>query len=130
MADCRKRMMTIWKNRDFRELKIWQRAHELVRGVYSATSAFPNEERFGLTRQIRRAAVSTAANIVEGSKRRSKEDFTHFLNMAQGSNEEVQYFLLLSKDLGFLKGSALDNLTCVADEVGAMLHSFIKGMSF
>jgi four helix bundle protein len=104
-------------------LKVWQKAHRLAVAAYRQTASFPRSEVYGLTSQIRRAAVSTPANIVEGSKRRSRADFRHFLYIAQGSNEEVKYLLALAAELGYLAPSSVSELSALADEVGAMLHA-------
>jgi four helix bundle protein len=93
--------------RSFRDLIVWQKAHELVLLVYRLTAGFPADERFGLTSQIRRAAVSVAANIAQGFSKRGKADKARFLNTAQGSLEEVHYYLILTKDLGYADPAAL-----------------------
>lgn len=93
--------------RSFRDLIAWQKVHELVLLVYRLTLGFPPDERFGLTSQIRRAAVSVAANIAEGFSKRGKADKAHFFNTAQGSLEEVHYYLILTKDLGYADTAAL-----------------------
>ena len=108
----------------FRELIVWQKAHTLTLGIYRESRSFPRDEQYGLTSQIRRAALSTAANIVEGNKRRSPKDFAHFLNIAQGSNEEVKYLLLVATELAYLSASSAQGLSLLTDEVGAMLHAF------
>jgi four helix bundle protein len=82
--------------RDFTNLLVWQKAHALVLHIYAHTSGFPKEEVYGLTSQFRRAAVSTAANIAEGYKKRGVLDKLRFYNIAQGSLEEVRYYLILS----------------------------------
>lgn len=79
----------------FRDLKVWEKAHLLTLEIYNITKTFPQEEKFGLVSQMRRAAVSIATNIVEGHKRYSQKDFTHFLNMAQGSVEELKYLIVV-----------------------------------
>jgi four helix bundle protein len=109
----------------FKKLKVWQKAHELTMGVYQATKSFPRDEMYGMISQIRRAALSTSTNIVEGSRRRTRNDFRHFLNMAQGSNEEVKYLLLVSRELNYLPAPLMERLAALADEVGAMLYAFI-----
>ncbi|MCB9077078.1 MAG: four helix bundle protein [Anaerolineaceae bacterium] len=85
----------------FQQLEVWQEAHKLTLLVYKITKAFPSEEKFGLVSQMRRAAVSVPANIVEGFKRRSQRDKLRFYNIAEGSLEEVKYFFILSKDLNY-----------------------------
>jgi four helix bundle protein len=85
----------------FEELIAWQKAHQFVLGVYSLTESFPKEERYGLTLQFRRAAVSIAANIAEGFRKRSPADKHRYLNIAQSSLEECRYYLVLIRDLGF-----------------------------
>jgi four helix bundle protein len=81
----------------FTDLKVWQRSHAFVLQIYRLTGSFPNEERFGLTSQLRRAVVSVPSNIAEGSKRRSNRDYAHFLNLAEGSLAEADYLLLLTR---------------------------------
>jgi four helix bundle protein len=80
----------------FQDLRVWQKAHEVVLDIYRLTAAFPREELFGLTAQVRRAAVSVPANIAEGFVKRGKSDKVRFYNIAQGSLEEVRYYLILS----------------------------------
>ena len=116
------------KVRNFRDLRVWQKAHDLVLTVYRVTDNFPQGELYGLTSQVRRAAVSVAANIVEGSSRRSCKDLCHFLNLSQGSNEELKYLLILSADLSFLPKSALPAMLETADHVGAMLHALMRSL--
>ena len=89
--------------KDFRDLKVWEKAHALVLKCYEATKPFPREEIFGLVSQIRRAAASVPANIAEGCGRRGNAELHRFLQMAMGSANELEYHLLLSKDLGYLK---------------------------
>jgi four helix bundle protein len=84
--------------RDFRELKVWHKAHQLTLAVYSATKTFPRDELYGLTSQIRRAAVSIGANIAEGAGKNSPAEFGRFLQIALGSASELEYHLLLSGD--------------------------------
>ncbi|MFA7115483.1 MAG: four helix bundle protein [Candidatus Omnitrophota bacterium] len=81
--------------KDFRELKVWQKGYDLVLRIYKVTLNFPEIEKFGLVSQMRRSAVSIIANIAEGNKRRTNKDFKHFLNIAEGSLEEIKYFLFL-----------------------------------
>lgn len=105
----------------FRELTVWQRAHELVLAIYHATTNFPSHEQYGLVSQMRRAAVSVAANIVEGHKRHSRKEFLHFLDVADGSLEELKYHVLLSKDLRYLTPESTEQLYQHAETVGRML---------
>ena len=85
----------------FRDLIVWQKAHEFVLLVYQFTSEFPKSELYGLTSQLRRAAVSIAANIAEGFRKRGRPDKARFMNMAEGSVEECRYYLILSEDLKY-----------------------------
>jgi four helix bundle protein len=110
----------------FSKLKVWQKAHALTLSVYKESRNFPKDERYGYTSQIRRAALSTSTNIVEGSKRRTPNDFRHFLNMAEGSNEEVKYLLIVGADLEYLHIATAESLIKCADEIGAMLHKFSR----
>ena len=106
----------------FRDLLVWQKAHRLAIETYRSTQRFPSDERFGLVQQMRKAAVSVAANITEGHQRKSKQEFLRFLNIAHGSLDEVQYYLILAKDLKYLNGSGGDRMTELAEEVGRMLN--------
>lgn len=89
------------KSRTFQGVEAWQLAHEFVLGVYDYTDNFPKKEMFSLTKQFRRAAISIAANICEGYKKKSKKDKLRFYNISQGSLEECRYYLILSKDLKY-----------------------------
>src|SRR5947209_6396749 len=90
---------------DFRNLLVWQKSHELVLQVYRISRDFPREEFFGLTSQMRRCAVSVRSNIAEGCGRGSDPDFARFLIIAMGSSSELEYQLLLSRDLGYVETS-------------------------
>ncbi len=87
---------------DFRELKVWKKAHHLTLQVYRESTAFPADERFGLVGQLRRAAVSVPANIAEGCGRGTAKDMGRFLHIAAGSAAEVEYHLMLARDLGYM----------------------------
>jgi four helix bundle protein len=89
---------------DYKELKVWEKAHQFTLQVYEATKAFPKDELNSLTNQLRRAAASVPANIAEGSGKNTRAAFAHFLNTALGSANESEYFLILSKDLNYLNG--------------------------
>ncbi|HZS85838.1 MAG TPA: four helix bundle protein [Stellaceae bacterium] len=106
---------------NFRDLKAWEKAHKLVLAIYAATSSCPKEERFGLMAQMRRAAVSVPANIAEGCVRSSDPDFARFLNTAIGSASEIEYFLLLARDLEFIPELRCEQLTVQVQEVKRML---------
>ena len=110
----------------FKNIKVWQKAHEMVLEIYKATKRFPASERYGLTTQLRRSAASVATNIVEGYKRRSNKEFAYFLNMADSSLEETKYHLLLACDLKYLDKDAHEELSRLTDEVGRMLFGFQK----
>jgi four helix bundle protein len=88
-------------SKSFEDLIVWQKAHQFVLSVYRLTRAFPREELYALTSQFRRAAVSIAANIAEGFKKRGKNDKARFLNISQGSIEECRYYLILARDLDY-----------------------------
>ena len=107
----------------FQELIVWQKAHQFVLSVYKYTESFPKSETFGLSSQFRRAAVSIAANIVEGYKKKGKADKARFFNIAQGSLEECQYYLILSSDLGF--GDVIDKQSLL-NEVSKMLEAYMS----
>lgn len=89
--------------KDFRKLKVWEKAHRLVLSVYELTRHFPADERFGLTLQIRRAATSVPTNIAEGCGRSGDRELARFLSIAAGSASEVEYQILLSRDLGYIE---------------------------
>lgn len=112
--------------RDFRELKVWQKAHALTLGVYKVTASFPKDEMYGLTSQMRRAAVSIEANIAEGCCRGSAADFARFLEIGMGSASEVECHLLLARDLGFMDNGDHQALTDGVTEVKRMLSSFVQ----
>lgn len=96
--------------KDFRDLKVWEKAHHLTLALYEVTRTFPKDEVYGLSRQIRSAAASIAANIVEGCGR-SEGDFCRFLQIAMGSASELEYFLLLSHDLALIDVETHERLT-------------------
>jgi four helix bundle protein len=87
--------------KSFQDLIVWQKAHQFVLSVYNYSDYFPQKEIYGLTPQFRRAAISIAADIAEGFKKKGRSDQARFLNIAQGSLEECRYYLVLAKDLGY-----------------------------
>lgn len=114
--------------KSFQELEAWKKAHNLTLAVYSVTRAFPRDERFGLISQLRRAASSVPANIAEGFGRRSTKDFIRYLEIASGSLEEVRYFLILSRDLGYLNGKQHLRLSGQCDGVGKLLGGLAQSL--
>jgi four helix bundle protein len=109
----------------FQDLTVWQRAMELTVCIYSLTRSFPKEEQYGLTSQLRRAAVSVASNIAEGRGRGTEGEFRQFLNIAQGSTYEVQTQLLVARQLKFGDGALLQNAESLCIETSKMLGAFI-----
>ena len=115
--------------RDFRSLDVWKKSHELVLAVYKASAGFPSSELYGLTSQTRRAASSIPANIAEGCGRGSDRDFARFLQIAMGSASELEYHLILARDLGFLDDVQQGSLEQATIEVKRMLTGFIKKLT-
>jgi four helix bundle protein len=113
---------------DFRNLKVWQKAHQLVLDVYKATKVYPKEELFSLTSQMRRSAMSIPTNLAEGCGRGSDADFARFLWMANGSTKELDYQLILSRDLRYLDAESYTSLTSLLDEVKRMLTGLIQSV--
>ncbi len=114
--------------RNYKNIVAWQRSHGFVLVVYDLTAKFPDSERFGLTSQMRRAVVSVSANIAEGASRDSHVDYLRFLTIALGSLNEVEYFLLLSKDLGYLSVERYSQAFEQVRRVFASLHGLIKAV--
>jgi four helix bundle protein len=109
--------------RNYKDLRVWEEAHNLTLAVYKATQAFPREERFGLTSQIRRASASIAANIAEGCGRRSDGEMARFVQIAMGSGAELSYHLLLARDLGFMKSEEYAELSASLERTMRMLSA-------
>jgi len=107
--------------KSFEQLIVWQKAHRFVLGVYRFTENFPRSETYGLTSQLRRAAVSVPANIAEGFKKRGRADKVRFLNIAQGSLEECRYYLILAKDLNY---GVTAQLQTQLEEVSKLLEAY------
>lgn len=114
---------------NFKKLKVWLKAHQLVLEVYKITEKFLNSELYGLVSQMRRAAISVVANIVEGSKRNTAKDRRHFLIMSETSLEEVKYYFLLSFELGYITKQQGEELTEKAREIGRMLNGLSRAIS-
>ncbi|HEV8711578.1 MAG TPA: four helix bundle protein [Candidatus Binatia bacterium] len=115
--------------KDFRELKVWEKAHQLTLAVYKATIFFPKEELYGLTNQIRRACASSPANVAEGCGRGSDAELARFLQIAMGSASELEYHLLLTRDLNLLDGSDYDQPAGEVTEVKRTLTSLIQKLT-
>ncbi|WP_395803337.1 four helix bundle protein [Daejeonella sp.] len=109
---------------NLKELKIWKKAIDLAVEVYQVTSLFPLEEKYGLTSQIRRAAVSISSNIAEGAGRNSEKEFKHFLGIANGSSYELQTQLFISNKLSLINNEDLEKLNHCIDELQKMNYGF------
>ena len=109
----------------FRDLVVWHKAHQYVLAVYEFTKAFPKQEIYGLSSQMRRAAVSIPANIAEGFRKRGKADKARFMNMAEGSLEESRYYLILAQDLGYGQAEMLMNSL---EEVSRLLNGYARAI--
>lgn len=109
----------------FHDLIVWRKAHEFVLSVYKYTESFPKPETYGLSLQMRRAAVSIPANIAEGFRKRGKPDKVRFMNTAEGSIEESRYYLILAEDLGY--GDTRSLLTLL-EEVSRLLNAYSKAI--
>lgn len=114
------------KTKSFTELLVWQKAHKLTLEVYRLTKDFPKEEIYGITSQIRRASISISANIAEGYKRATRKDKARFLNISEGSLEEVRYFSILAKDLGILMENKI--LIKSIDEIAKLIYSYKRAI--
>jgi four helix bundle protein len=117
---------TLGPMQDFRNLEVWRTAHRVVLSAYRVTSALPRDERYGLTSQIRRAAVSVASNIAEGCGRGSDADFARFLQMAMGSASELEYQILLAFELGMLSRESSAALSSENARSRRMLNSLLR----
>ncbi len=115
--------------KDFKELRVWQKAHALALEIYQMTRGFPKDEIYGLTSQIRRASVSVGANIAEGCGRRSDGELNRFLQIARGSAAELEYHLLLARDLKLMANDAHQGLEKKLIEVQRMLTSLVAAVA-
>ena len=111
--------------RDFRQIKVWEKAHSLALETYKATATFPKEELYGITTQLRRASASIPANIAEGFGRGGNVELARFLQIGMGSAYEVEYHALLAKDLGFISEDSYDLLAARIIEVKRMLAALL-----
>ena len=112
--------------KDFHELKVWQKAHELTLAVYRATASFPREELYGLTSQLRRASASIPTNLAEGCGRSGDAEFARFCSIAMGSASELEYHLLLGRDLKLFKPGDDEQLAPRATELKRMLTALLQ----
>ncbi|MGA7158338.1 MAG: four helix bundle protein [Acidobacteriaceae bacterium] len=113
----------------FRDLKVWNLAIEMTTLVYAVTADFPKSEMYGLTSQMRRAAVSVASNIAEGSARGTKKDFKQFVSIARGSNCELQTQLVIATRLGFAEEQRIEGIEMASHQIGQMLSGLSKYLS-
>ncbi len=113
---------------NFKELKIWNRAMDMVVEVYKTTEKFPSEEKYGITSQIRRSAVSVPSNVAEGAGKNSDKDFVRFLSIAQGSSYELQTQLILSQRLGFINKDNCDAIVNDISEIQKMNYRFQESL--
>lgn len=114
------------KIQSFEDLSVWKKGHELVLDIYRLTGELPADEKFGLVSQMRRAAVSAAANIAEGFRRRGFRDKLNFYNISQSSLSELRYYLILVKDLEYV--SIPDRVNLLIEEIGKMLHGLMSSV--
>lgn len=112
--------------KDFRSLKVWEKAHALTLATYKATEGFPKQELYSLTNQIQRAAVSIPANIAEGCGKDSDAELKRYFTIAMGSASELEYLLLLAHDLGYLQAKVYQSIQTELVETRKMLNAFIQ----
>jgi four helix bundle protein len=115
-------------DKGFRKLLVWQRAHELVLSIYKMTEKFPKSEIFALTSQVRRAVVSIPANIAEGQGAGTKPQFARYLDIAKGSLSEVEYYLVLARDLKYIDPEKYKEAESLRSEAGFLLYRLIASM--
>lgn len=113
---------------NYKELKVWTKSVELATLVYQTTGSFPKEEKFGLTSQMQRAAVSISSNIAEGAGRNSEPEFNVFLGYARGSSFELETQLFIAKNIGYVDESAFELLLNSITEIQKMLHGLKKSL--
>ena len=114
--------------RSYRDLEVWRRSIDLAEAIYRASSAWPADERFGLSSQIRRAAVSVPANVAEGAARRGTGEFLQFLGVAKGSLAELETHLILAERLEYLAVQENEKLLALAAEIGRMLSGLTRSL--
>ncbi|HEX6925096.1 MAG TPA: four helix bundle protein [Longimicrobiaceae bacterium] len=109
--------------RRFQDLIVWEQAHQLVLATYKESAGFPSFERYGLIAQLRRSAVSVPANIAEGFRKRTRNEKARYFNIAEGSLEETRYYLILARDLGYLR---TESLLLQVEEVSRLLNAYSR----
>jgi len=114
--------------RDYRELIVWQKAIEFVVAIYRETASFPKEEVYGLTSQMRRAAVSVPSNIAEGQARSTTRDFLHFLSIGRGSLKEAETQVIISRRLGYLNEQKESQILGLAEEVSRLISGLVNSL--
>ena len=112
--------------RDHRRLRAFNEAHQLILAIYKETQIFPRDEWFGIRAQVRRAAVSIASNLVDGSARRGGREYVHFVNVSRGSAAEVAYLITLASELGYLSASAQERLQAKCDRLVPQLERLVQ----
>ena len=115
--------------KDFRQLKVWQKSHQLALDLYQITVSFPRSETYGLTSQIRRAGVSIPSNLAEGCGRNGDAELARFCRIASGSASELEYHLLLARDLKLIKLDDYEKLALQTTEIKRMLTVFVQKLS-
>ena len=112
-------------SKSFRDVLVWQKAHQFVLAIYQLTPSFPKPETYGLTSQLRRAAISIPANLAEGFRRRGRADKARFMNIAEGSLAECDYYLILAADLGYADTTQLQQSV---NEISRMLQAYVRAL--
>ena len=115
--------------KSYQDLIVWQKAMELVISVYEVTRNFPREERYGLSNQLRRAAVSIPSNIAEGHARKSRAAYRNFLSIASGSLAEVETQIILARKLGYMDQATMEQLRGGTTEIGKMLNTLLQKLA-
>ena len=112
--------------KSFKDLIVWVKSHELTLEIYKVTKKFPADEKYGIVSQMRRAAYSIPANIIEGHSRKHKNEFLQFLSIAKGSLEELKYFIILAADLDYISADEQNKIEGLTTEISKILYSFTK----
>lgn len=116
------------KKHNFKNLQVWQKARALNIEVYRITKSFPEEEKFGLVSQLRRASISIMSNLAEGSRRKTSKDFSHFISMSYGSALEIESQLIIASDLNYLEPTDFQQLEELINEIQRMLNGLNRSI--